>query len=36
VRKNTFDLRRVAALQNLETTHRASLEMPAARLRAAA
>lgn len=36
VRKNTFDLRRVAALQNLENTHRASLEMPAARLRAAA
>lgn len=36
VRKNTFDLRRVSALQNLETTHRAGLEMPTARLRAAA
>lgn len=36
VRKNTFDLRRVAALQNLETAHRSSLETPSARLRVAA
>lgn len=36
VRKNTFDLRRVAALQNLENAHRVSLEMPSARLRVAA
>jgi IS5 family transposase len=33
VRKNTFDLRRVAALQNLETVHRGSLEMSSRRLR---
>jgi hypothetical protein len=31
VRKNTFDLRRVAALQNLENAHRSSLEMPSTR-----
>jgi len=36
VRKNTFDLRRVAAIQNLETAHRSSLEMPSTRHRAAA
>jgi IS5 family transposase len=36
VRKNTFDLRRVAALQNLETAHRSSLEVPSGRHRAAA
>ena len=36
VRKNTFDLRRVAALQNLETAHRCSLEMPSRRHLAAA
>ena len=36
VRKNTFDLRRVAALQNLENAHRSSLEMPVKRQRAAA
>jgi len=36
VRKNTFDLRRVAALQNLETAHRNSLEMTSVRHRAAA
>lgn len=36
VRKNTFDLRRVAALQNLETAHRGSLEMLSARLRVVA
>jgi len=35
-RKNTFDLRRVAALQNLETSHRWSLEMPSARQNLAA
>jgi hypothetical protein len=36
VRKNTFDLRRVAALQNLENAHRTSLEMVSGRHRAAA
>jgi IS5 family transposase len=36
VRKNTFDLRRVAALQNLETAHRDSLGMPSTRLRVVA
>ena len=36
VRKNTFDLRRVAALQNLEDAHRLGVEVPSARLRAVA
>jgi hypothetical protein len=36
VRKNTFDLRRAAALQNLETTHRNALETSSPRHRAAA
>ena len=36
VRKNTFDLRRVAALQNLENAHRSSLEIASSRHRAAA
>ena len=36
VRKNTFDLRRAAALQNLEAVHRSSLEMTSVRHRAAA
>lgn len=36
VRKNTFDLRRVAAIQNLETVHRSSLEIPSRRSLAAA
>lgn len=36
VRKNTFDLRRVAALQNLENVHRSSREMPSSRHLAAA
>lgn len=31
VRKNTFDLRRVASLQNLENAHRSSLGMPSVR-----
>lgn len=36
VRKNTFDLRRIAALQNLENVHRRSLEIPSPRLRVVA
>jgi len=36
VRKNTFDLRRAATLQNLENAHRTSRERPAERRRAAA
>ena len=36
VRKNTFDLRRIAALQNLEAAHRSSLEVSSARNRVAA
>lgn len=36
VRKNTFDLRRVAALQNLENAHRGGLKIPLAMLRVAA
>jgi hypothetical protein len=35
-RKNTFDLRRVAAIQNLETYQRKGVELPSTRPRAAA